>query len=270
MKIGRQDQHSSGISTSNAETIVVRGRDLAAELVGSITFTEHFWLLLTGELPSPAQLRILDATLVAIAEHGMVPSVQAARMTLAAAPEALQGAVAAGILGCGSVVLGSSEAAGRLFAEIQARAAAANSLRDATLEVLREYRAAKRAIPGFGHPLHKGRDPRAQRLFAVAGETGTSGRHAEIAGLVEQLLPEVVGRPLALNVSGAIPAVLLDAGYPLLALKGVPLLARTAGLIGHLLEEQTRSIGFVMSHAAARAIDYDGDVPRGFVPSEEG
>ena len=270
MKIGRQDQRSSGISTSNADTIVVRGRDLAAELVGTITFTEHFWLLLTGSLPSPAQRRILDATLVAIAEHGMVPSVQAARMTLAAAPEALQGAVAAGILGCGSVVLGSSEAAGRLYAEVAGRAAAATSLHEAALEVLREYRAAKRAIPGYGHPLHKGRDPRALRLFAVAAEAGTAGRHGQIAALIEQLLPEVINRPLALNVSGAIPAVLLDAGYPLLALKGVPLLARTAGLVGHLLEEQTRSIGFVMSDAAARAIDYDGDVPPGFVPSEEG
>ena len=88
MKIGRQDNRSSGISTSNAETIVVRGRDLAGELVGTIGFTAHFWLLLTGSLPSPAQLRVLDATLVAIAEHGLVPSVQAARMTLAAAPEA--------------------------------------------------------------------------------------------------------------------------------------------------------------------------------------
>ncbi len=269
MKIGRQDQHSSAISTSNAETIIVRGRDLANELVGSITLTEHFWLLLTGALPNPAQLRILDATLVAIAEHGLVPSVQAARMTLAAAPEALQGAVAAGILGCGSVVLGSSEAAGRLFAQIKERATATTTLRAASLDVLREYRAAKRAIPGYGHPLHKGHDPRALRLFAVAAETHTAGPHAEIAGLIEELLPEVVGRALALNVSGAIPAVLLDAGYPLLALKGVPLLARTAGLIGHLLEEQQRSIGFVMSHAAACAIEYDGTVPPGFVPSDD-
>jgi citrate synthase len=268
VKIGRQDQRSSAISTSNAATIVVRGRDLAGELVGKIGFTEHFWLLLTGALPSPAQLRVLDATLVAIAEHGLVPSVQAARMTLAAAPEALQGAVAAGILGCGSVILGSAEAAGRLFAEIQARAAA-SSLREAALEVVREYCGAKRAIPGYGHPLHKGGDPRALRLFAVAAECHTSGPHEQIAGIVEQLLPEVIGRPLALNVSGAIPAVLLDAGYPLLALKGVPLLARTAGLIAHLLEEQQRSIGFVMSHAAGRAIDYDGDVPAGFVPDTE-
>ncbi len=103
----------------------------------------------------------------------------------------------------------------------------------------------------------------------MAAETQTSGRHVEIAGIVELLLPEVIGRPLALNVSGAIPAVLLDAGYPLLALKGVPLLARTAGLIAHLLEEQQRSIGFVMSHAAACAIEYDGDVPAGFVPDVE-
>ena len=99
LKIGRQDRHSSAIATSNEETIVVRGRDLAHDLMGSLSFTEHFWLLVTGVMPVAAQRRILDATLVAIAEHGMVPSVQAARMTLAAAPEALQGAVAAGILG---------------------------------------------------------------------------------------------------------------------------------------------------------------------------
>ena len=120
MKIGRQDRHSSAISTSNEETIVVRGRDLARELIGSISFTEHFWLLVTGAMPSAAQRRVLDATLVAIAEHGMVPSVQASRLTYAAAPEALQGAVAAGILGCGSVVLGSSEAAGFFLASIAA------------------------------------------------------------------------------------------------------------------------------------------------------
>lgn len=269
MKIGRQDRHSSSISTSNAETILVRGRDLTRELIGTITFTEHFWLLVTGALPSPGQRRVLDATLVAIAEHGLVPSVQASRMTLAAAPEALQGAVAAGILGCGTVVLGSSEAAGRFFAEIESRVQGASSRQAAAREVLREYHGTKRAIPGYGHPLHKKGDPRAQRLFAVAAEAHTTGPHVEIARIVEGLLPEVIGRALILNVSGAIPAVLLDAGYPLLALKGVPLLARTAGLVAHLLEEQQRAIGFVMSHAAARAIDYDGIAPPGFKPSDE-
>ena len=108
MKIGAQAHHSSAISASNESTIVVRGRNLAQELIGRISFTDHFWLLLTGVMPTAAQRRILDATLVAIAEHGLVPSVQASRMTLAAAPEALQGAVAAGILWFVSVLLGSS------------------------------------------------------------------------------------------------------------------------------------------------------------------
>src|SRR5499433_4104938 len=155
VKIGRQDQRSSAISTSNAETILVRGRDLVRELVGAISFTEHFWLLVTGALPSPAQRRVLDATLVAIAEHGLVPSVQAARMTLTAAPEALQGAVAAGILGCGSVVLGSSEAAGRFYAEIARQADAGAPLEESAAAVIKAYRAERRAIPGYGHPLHK-------------------------------------------------------------------------------------------------------------------
>ncbi len=269
MKIGRQEHRSTAISTSNEETILVRGHDLAGELIGAIGFTDHFWLLVTGALPTAGQRRVLDSTLVAIAEHGLVPSVQASRMTLAAAPEAMQGAVAAGILGCGSVVLGSSEAAGRFFAEIAA-ATGAQGLDAAVRAVVGEYRAAKRAIPGYGHPLHKGYDPRARRLLEVAGEAGCSGRHVEIAHAVERLIPELLGRTLSLNVSGAIPAVLLDAGYPLLALKGVPMLARTAGLIGHLLEEQLRPIGFVLSHAAARAIEYDGEAPAGFRPSDGG
>ena len=269
MKIGRQEKRSSAISTSNADTILVRGRDLTRELVGRISFTEHFWLLVTGAMPSAAQRRVLDATLVAIAEHGLVPSVQASRMTLAAAPEALQGAVAAGILGCGSVVLGSSEAAGRFFAAIEARASTGTDLESAASAVVREYRERKSAIPGYGHPLHRGGDPRAARLFEVAAEAGIAGRHVAIATRVERLLPGLLGRPLTLNVSGAIPAVLLDAGYPLTGLKGVPLLARTAGLIAHLVEEQQRAIGFVMSHAAAQAIDYDGEAPPGFRPSDE-
>lgn len=264
MKIGSRQNRSTAISASNADTILVRGRDLCADLIGRVTFTEHVWLLVAGELPTPAQRRVFDATLVAIAEHGLVPSVQASRMTLAAAPEALQGAVAAGLLGCGSVILGAAEAAGRLYAEILARAGAGPLEKGATA-VVREYVDQRRAVPGYGHPLHKGYDPRARRLLEIAAESGCVGRHTEAARLVERLLPELTKKPLAINVSGAIPAVLLDAGYPLLALKGVPLLARTAGLIAHLLEEQQRPIGFVLSHAGAEAIGYDGEAPDGFV-----
>jgi citrate synthase len=269
MRIGRQERRSSAISTSNAETILVRGRDLCGELIGHIGFTDHVWLLVTGELPSPAQRRVLDSTLVAIAEHGLVPSVQAARMTLAAAPEALQGAVAAGLLGCGSVILGAAEAAGRLFNDVDARTGTAGDREAAARSVVGELVAARRAVPVYGHPLHKDHDPRVLRLFEVAQEAGVAGRYVAIAREIERVLPALSGKPLALNVSGAIPAVLLDAGYPLLALKGVPLLARTAGLVAHLLEEQQRSIGFVLSHAGASAIDYDGAAPAGFVRGDQ-
>lgn len=266
MKIGPPSQHATAICGSTDASIWVRGRDLTADLMGKVSFTDYYWLLVTGASPTPAQSRILDATLVAIAEHGLVPSVQASRMTLAAAPEALQGAVAAGLLGCGSVILGSAEAAGRFFAEIARRIDDGEALEAAAAASVRDYQAQRRPIPGFGHPLHKRADPRSQRLVAIAQELGTAGRYADIARAVEGVLPGIVGKPLTLNVSGAIPAVLLDAGYPLLALKGVPLLARAAGLIAHLVEEQTRPIGFAMSDAAAEAIRYDGDAPPGATP----
>jgi len=266
MKIGSQSQRSSGISASNADTIVVRGHDLCSELVGVVSFTDHAWLLITGKLPTAAQRRVLDATLVAIAEHGLVPSVAASRMTLAAAPEALQGAVAAGILGCGSVILGSADAAARLFASILAKVA--DSPEAAARAVLGEMRAARKPVPGYGHPLHKRQDPRVARLLSVAAEAGVSGRHIEVASLVERLVPEIWGKPLAMNVSGAIAAVLLDAGYPLLAVKGVPMLARTASLIAHLMEEQQRPIGFLLADSGEASIEYDGERPDGFVPGE--
>jgi len=263
MKIGRQEHRSSALSTSNADTIVVRGKDLCRELIGQVGFTDYLWFLLCGELPQPAQRRVLDATLVAIAEHGLVPSVQAARMTYAAAPEALQGAVAAGLLGCGSVILGAAQDAGRLLADVVARARDTDLAAAATAAVT-ELRKTHKAVPGYGHPLHKGEDPRATRLFAVATEAGLPDANRRAARQIEALLPQLTGKPLVMNVSAAIPAVLLDAGFPLGALKGVPLLARTASLIAHLLEEQSKPIGFVLSHAAAKAIDYDGPVPPGF------
>jgi citrate synthase len=266
VKIGSQSGRSSAISASNADAIVVRGHDLCRDLIGQITFTDHAWLLVTGNLPTPAQRRILDAALVAIAEHGLVPSVAASRMTLAAAPEAIQGAVAAGILGCGSVILGSAESAARFISGILTRESS-RDINAATQAALAEARESGQPIPGYGHPLHKRADPRVERLLAIATETGSSGRHIEVARLIEKLLPEVTGKPLVMNVSGAIAAVLLDAGFPLLAVKGIPILARTAGLIAHLLEEQQRPVGFILADAGASAISYDGKSPAGFVPS---
>ena len=264
MKIGKATVPESAICTSDDETIVVRGADLCRDLIGKVSFTDYFWLLVTGQRPSAMASRVLDATLVAIAEHGLVPSVQASRMTLAAAPDAIQGAVAAGILGCGSVILGSSETAGRLFLRVDALARDKSiSLEDAAAEVVREMRAAKHAIPGYGHPLHKVRDPRVARLFAVAAEAGTPGHFIAIADAVERVLPGITGRDLRLNVSAAIPAVMLDVGFPAEALKGVPILARCAGLIGHLTEELANPIGFALSYQASREQRYTGELPAG-------
>ncbi len=253
MRIGKQDQNFSAICTSDADRIVVRGRDLCADLIGKTDFTSYFWLLVTGESPTPTQKKFADAVLVAIAEHGLVPSVVAARMTYAAAPEAFQGAVAAGLLGCGSVVLGSAEVAGHFLRRIADGAAAA--------EEIRALRAEKKAVPGFGHPLHADGDPRARLLLKMADAEGVAGRHVAALRAVESALPSVIGRTLPINVNGAIPAVMLDVGFPIEALKGISLLARTASLIAHLQEEKSRPIGFILSGQAAAAIDYDGAMP---------
>lgn len=259
MRIGKQDQPYSAISTSTADVINVRGKDLVRDLIGKIDFTAYFWFLVTGVEPTPVQRFFADAVLVSIAEHGLVPSVVAARMTYAAAPEAFQGAVAAGLLGCGSVVLGSAETTGRFLSDLVERSEhqgldAATVARDGVMAL----RAERKAVPGFGHPLHADGDPRGNLLLRLAEEKGVTGPYIRMLHAVHDALPEALGRPLPINVNGAIPAVMLDVGFPLAALKGISLLARTGGLIGHLQEESERPIGFVLSHHAAAAIAYDG------------
>ncbi|MFC4277425.1 citryl-CoA lyase [Achromobacter aloeverae] len=264
MIIGKETVPRTAISTSNSETIVVRGKDLSKDLIGKLSFTEYFYFLVTGRRPSAAQTAVVDATLVAIADHGLVPSVQASRMTLAAAPDAMQGAVAAGILGCGSVILGASENAGRMLAEIRGQVEQGRSDEEAATAVVRAYREAGRAIPGYGHPQHKARDPRVQALFEVAAAQGADLTYIRLADAVERIIPEVTGKQLKLNVSAAIPAVLMGVGFPLEGLRGVPILARTGGLIAHLCEELAHGIGFALSYQATRELVYTGEVPDGF------
>jgi citrate synthase len=259
MRIGKQDQPYTAISTSDAERINVRGRDLCADIIGQMDFTSYFWLLVTGEEPNEKQKFFANAVLAAIAEHGLVPSVAAARMTYAAAPEAFQGAVAAGLLGCGSVVLGSAETCGRFLNEgVTATKTEGAAPADIAARMIKAARAEKKSIPGFGHPLHAGGDPRANLLLRLAEEHKVAGEHIAMLYAVRDALPDVLGRALPINVNGAIPAVMLDVGFPLAALKGVSLLARTASLIAHLQEESERPIGFILSGKAAEAIAYDG------------
>jgi citrate synthase len=244
----------SHISQAHADRVEVRGRDLTGDLMGRLTFTEYFHLLLTGDEPTPAQREFLDLLLVAIAEHGMMPTNVAARMTLAADPGALQGAVAAGILGAGPVLLGTSEECAKLLAAARERG---GDPAEAGRAVAAEIRAAGGKVPGFGHPVHKPLDPRAERILALADERGVAGEHVALARAIRDGVEAAWGRPLVMNVSMPIAAVLLDLGFDARTVKAIPILARTASLLAHLAEERDEPIGFLMAAAAEHAVRYE-------------
>ena len=261
MLIGKAGRATTVISTADATSVTVRGRDLCRDLMGKVSFTEYFGLLMTGEIPSKEQTFFLDLLLVAIAEHGLVPTNQAARMTYAADPASLQGAVAAGILGCGSVILGTSQFCGAFLLEAAAACEAAPGDDDAAMRgLVQRIKTDGGRVPGFGHPVHRPVDPRAQRILELA-EVASQSRFARLARVVERVVPEVWGKALPLNVSMAIAAVLLDLGFPPGMLKSIPILARTASLLAHLAEEAENPIGFLMASKGEEAIRY--------VPEEE-
>jgi citrate synthase len=238
------------ISRAYPDRVEVRGKSLTDDLMGKVSFTDYFHLLLTGRLPNDDERFFLDLLLVAIAEHGMMPTNVAARMTLAADPNSLQGAVAAGILGAGPVLLGTTEECARLLVRTSSEG------RDPA-EVAREIREAGGRLPGFGHPVHKPLDPRAERIFELAHERGVAGEYVALAEAFRGAVHEAWGKPLTLNISMPMAAVLLDLGFPASIVKAVPILARTASLLGHLAEEQQDSIGFAMAKAAEDLVEYE-------------
>ncbi|GGE48741.1 citryl-CoA lyase [Actibacterium pelagium] len=254
MQIGKAGKATTSISTATHDAITVRNHDLVNELMGGVSFTEYFFLLTTGRRPTAEQTFFLDLLLVSIAEHGLVPTNQAARMTYAADPDFLQGAVAAGLLGCGKVILGTTEIAGQFLLETQNRIANSGEAVD---DIIVELRDSGRRIPGFGHPLHKPVDPRAQRILNLAEERGVMGTYSKLAREVEDSVTRLWAKPLPMNVSFAIPAVLLDLEFPASVLKAIPILARTASLLAHLAEESETPIGFTLAHHAEKGISFD-------------
>jgi len=257
MQIGKAEIPVSHISQAYPDRVEVRGRDLCGDLMGRLSFTEYFHLLLTGREPTEEERFFLDLLLVAIAEHGMMPTNIAARMTLAADPGSLQGAVAAGILGCGPVVLGTSESCARLLEEAQERVASGGAPAAVAGDIAREVHASGGKLPGFGHPVHRPLDPRAERILELADARGVSGPHVLLARCVRDAAAETWGKPLTMNVAMPSAAVMLDLGFPAAAVKAVPILARTAGLLAHLAEEQQRPLGFLMAGRAEEAIEYE-------------
>jgi citrate synthase len=263
MQIGNQASPVSHISQAYPDRVEVRGRDLCGEIIGRLSFTEYFHLLFTGREPTDDQRFFLDALLVAIAEHGMMPTNIAARMTLAADPASLQGAVAAGILGCGPVILGTSELCARLLEDAQRRVLAGETPASVAQAVAGDVQASGERLPGFGHPVHRPLDPRAERILELSDQRGVSGAYVLLARQLRDAAAKAWGKPLTMNVSMPIAAVMLDLGFPPAAVKAIPILARTAGLLAHLAEEQQHPLGFLMASHAEEAIEYERETDAG-------
>src|SRR5215210_5515850 len=237
----------TSVGTSDAATITVMGRDLAGELMGTVTLTQLAFLVVQRRMPSPEETRLFDAVLVSLADHGLTPTVLAARLTHTGAPESIQGAVAAGLLGAGSVFLGVVEDTVRFLDEIGD---------DVDAAVAREVDAGRR-IPGLGHPVHRVEDPRTPRIYAIAEETGQLGLHLRRLRDLAEAHRRQTGRELPINGAGVAGAALADLGFPIPLLRGFALLARTAGLLGHLAEEMEHPMGMPLYREVDERAKYD-------------
>jgi citrate synthase len=225
------------ISTTQGDEIIVRGHRLAGDLLGRVSFTEMFLLDMDGTLADAHRVRMVDAVLVALVEHGITPSTLAARLVLDGAPEATQGAVAAGLLAVGSRFLGTIEQ----VADMVQRVVSVAAPEAARLEVQSIMSSGGR-IPGLGHNLHSRVDPRVEVLIRIAGEEGLRGAHVDALFAVREAAAAQSERSLIVNAAGAIGAILSDMGYPPGKVRGFALVARAAGLVAHVTDERERPI----------------------------
>ena len=243
--------YPSALGTSDADHIRLLGHDLAEDLMGEVGFGELAFWLVAARRPGPGEVRVFEAVLVALADHGFTPTAIAARLTYLSAPDSLQGALAAGLLGGGSRFLGVTEDTGQFLAAALAGHGGPLPTDDAgwddlALGLVREARAAGRLLPGLGHPVHKVRDPRTPALLRIAEEEGLRGPHLRLYEAIGRVHPEVLGRTLPLNGAGVCGAALADLGLPVELLRGFALLARAAGLLGQLAEERRRPLAMEM------------------------
>lgn len=238
--------YETALGASTRETITLLGHDLAGDVMGEVGFGELAFWLATQERPTRGQVRVFEAVLAALADHGFTPTAIVTRLTWLSAPDSVQGALAAGLLGGGSRFLGVTEDCGNFLhgvldgAQLPTDEAGWDAL---ALETVRAQRAAGRFVPGLGHHVHKDGDPRTPRLMQIAREEDQFGPHLELFAAIGRVHAEVLGKTLPLNGAGVCGAALADLGLPLPLLRGFALLARTAGLIGQLAEELRRPVG---------------------------
>ncbi|MFT5133882.1 MAG: citrate synthase [Gammaproteobacteria bacterium] len=239
----------------DADNIIVRNRDLVNDLMGKVSFTEMIFIQSLGQSPSPSQTKILDAVLVTIMEHGLVPSAITTRLTHYGAPESFQGAVVAGLLGVGDRYAGTASECGELLEKIVN--AEINIREQVAIDIIRDYRQRRRPLPGFGHPIHQQKDPRVSRLLDIVAETEIEGNYISAMNLLETSLNEELGKNLVTNVSAAIAAVLGEANIPSGMMRGIVLTARCAGLVGHVFEEMQNPIAPNMWQASQAEVSYE-------------
>ena len=239
-------QYQTSLGTSDADTITLLGQNLADDLMGQVGFGELTLWMVTQRRPTQSQVRVFEAVLVALADHGFTPTAIAARITYLSAPDSVQGALAAGLLGGGSRFLGVTEDCGQYLAAVLAEAGeipADDAGFDAlALAAVTRAKAERKFVPGLGHPVHKVLDPRTPKLIEIAQEEGLRGPHLRLFEAIGRVHPQVLGRTLPLNGAGTCGAALADLGLPLALLRGFALLARAAGLLGQLAEEQRTPI----------------------------
>lgn len=227
----------SDIAWSTRERISIHGHDLTRDLLGKVDLGAMAFLELTGRLPSAREARMFNALAVTLVEHGIVPSTLATRLTYYGAPESLQGAVASGLLGLGTVVVGSIEGAARMLQQALPDPRAKVDLRALARSLVDEHRQSRSFVSGLGHPLHKPVDPRAVRLFALARANGFSGPYVRLMQHIQVNAEKVYARPLPINATGAIGAICSEMGLPWQICRGIGVMARAVGLVGHVLEE---------------------------------
>ena len=247
----------SSMGKAELDRIFVRGYDLNEQLLGKITFAQMVYLMLVGRMPSAEEGRMIDTMLIVLVDHGMTTGALAARMTYHSAPEALQGAVAAAILGAGSVHLGSSEYCAKMLNDALPRSSKEPDLEAVAKNTVEKRLANKQLIPGIGHGIHTGGDPRADRLFEVAQETKVYGRYCELLKKIGKIADQKVGKHLPVNVTGAIAAISMDMGIHWQMSKSFAILGRALGGLAHVGEEIRRPIARGISNLIRDNLQYE-------------
>jgi citrate synthase len=243
-----QPGYPTALGASSLKAITLLGHDLAEDVMGTVGFGELAFWLATQRRPSPGETRVFEAVLAALADHGFTPTAIVTRLTYLSAPDSVQGALAAGLLGGGSRFLGVTEDCGRFLHDVLSAVEGELPGDDAgwdalALATVQAQRAERKFVPGLGHHVHKEGDPRTPRLMQIATEEGLFGPHLALFAAIGRVHPQVLGKTLPLNGAGVCGAALADLGLPLALLRGFALLARTAGLIGQLAEELRHPVG---------------------------